>query len=86
MQVVVNTLARGMSVVDAVAAPRVHLEDGVVHAETGVDTTALGPEPLTQWQGQNLFFGGVNAVEVLGDGSLAAAGDPRRGGAAIVVE
>jgi hypothetical protein len=33
-----------------------------------------------RWRERNLFFGGVAAVEVLPDGSLAAAGDPRRGG------
>ena len=32
-----------------------------------------------------VFFGGVSAVELRGDGSLAAAGDPRRGGAGVVV-
>ena len=34
---------------------------------------------------KNLFFGGVSAVEVRADGELAAAGDPRRGGAGMVV-
>jgi gamma-glutamyltranspeptidase/glutathione hydrolase len=86
MQVVVNVLARELNVEDAVAAPRVHLDDGAVHAEQGVDVRGLGPEPLTQWNARNLFFGGANAVEVLPDGSLAAAGDVRRGGAAVVVE
>jgi gamma-glutamyltranspeptidase/glutathione hydrolase len=86
MQVVVNVLARGMSVHDAVEAPRLHLDDGVVHAEQGADVGGLGPESLTQWKSRNLFFGGANAVEVLADGSLAAAGDLRRGGAAVVVE
>ena len=41
---------------------------------------------MTQWKSRNLFFGGANAVEVLPDGTLAAAGDVRRGGAAVVVE
>ncbi len=86
MQVVVNLLARDMSVHHAVDAPRVHLDDEVVHAEQGVDVRGLGPEPLTQWKARNLFFGGANAVEVLPDGTLAAAGDVRRGGSAIVVE
>ena len=34
---------------------------------------------------KNLFFGGVSAVELRADGALAAAGDPRRGGAGMVV-
>jgi len=38
-----------------------------------------------RWAGRNLYFGGVAAVERCADGSLAAAGDPRRGGHGIVV-
>jgi gamma-glutamyltranspeptidase/glutathione hydrolase len=86
LQVVVNVLARGMNVQDAVDAPRIHLDEDVVHAEQGVDVSGFGPERLTQWKARNLFFGGANAVEVLGDGELAAAGDLRRGGAAVVVD
>ena len=86
MQVVVNVLARKMDVEAAVEAPRVHLDEGIVHAEEGVDLRWAGPERLTRWKARNLFFGGANAVEVLRDGTLAAAGDVRRGGAAVVVE
>ena len=39
-----------------------------------------------RWEGSNLFFGGVQAVARRPDGTLAAAGDPRRGGAGVVVE
>ena len=45
---------------------------------------ALGYE-LVRWQERNLYFGGASAVEMLPDGTLAAAGDPRRGGHGIVV-
>jgi hypothetical protein len=38
-----------------------------------------------RWRRRNLYFGGAAAVEVRDDGSLAAAGDPRRGGHGIVV-
>jgi hypothetical protein len=38
-----------------------------------------------RWEGINLFFGGVQAVLFGEDGSLEAAGDPRRGGMGIVV-
>jgi gamma-glutamyltranspeptidase len=41
--------------------------------------------PVVRWRQRNLFFGGVSAVEIREDGSLAAAGDPRRGGGAVVV-
>ena len=40
---------------------------------------------LVRWRRRNLYFGGAAAVERLADGSLAAAGDPRRGGHGIVV-
>ena len=40
---------------------------------------------IVRWAGSNLFFGGVQAVERRSDGALAAAGDPRRGGAGVVV-
>jgi gamma-glutamyltranspeptidase/glutathione hydrolase len=86
MQVVANVLERGMSVQDAVDAPRVHVEGDVVHAEAGADVSGLTAGSVTQWKARNLFFGGTNAVEVLPDGTLAAAGDVRRGGAAVVVD
>ena len=40
---------------------------------------------VVRWSAQNLFFGGVQAVERRPDDTLAAAGDPRRGGAGVVV-
>jgi gamma-glutamyltranspeptidase/glutathione hydrolase len=67
-----------MSVRDAVDAPRVHYEAGETHAEPGADSDG---DDVVRWRDRNLFFGGTSAVEVLPDGSLAAAGDPRRGGA-----
>jgi hypothetical protein len=64
----------------------VHLEGDVVHAEADMDVSGFDAESITRWKERNLFFGGTNAVEVLPDGTLAAAGDVRRGGAAVVVE
>jgi gamma-glutamyltranspeptidase/glutathione hydrolase len=78
LQVVDNVVGRGMSVRDAVDAPRVHYEAGETHAEPGADSDG---DDVVRWRDRNLFFGGTSAVEVLPDGSLAAAGDPRRGGA-----
>jgi gamma-glutamyltranspeptidase/glutathione hydrolase len=87
LQVVVNVLARGMSVHDAVEAPRLHWDEGVVQAEGGFDTAELDGRfaDVARWKRRNLYFGGANAVEVR-DGVLAGHGDPRRGGAAVVVE
>jgi gamma-glutamyltranspeptidase/glutathione hydrolase len=71
---------------DAVLAPRVHFEDGVVYVEPGIDVHALraaGREVLT-FRDRNLFFGGAQAVERdRATGALSGAGDPRRGGAAV---
>jgi hypothetical protein len=38
-----------------------------------------------RWSDRNLFFGGVAAVALEDGGVLEAAGDPRRGGAGVVV-
>jgi len=87
LQVVANVAGRGLGVNDAVEAPRMHVEAGIVHCEdaaAGDEIEAAG-YPVVRWRERNLFFGGVSAVEIREDGSLAAAGDPRRGGAAVVV-
>ncbi len=91
LQSIVNVIDHGLGVEEAINAPRVHLEEGGLHCEGGADPVeldrleALG-YPLVRWRRRNLYFGGVSAVEVLADGSLAAAGDPRRGGRGTVVE
>jgi gamma-glutamyltranspeptidase/glutathione hydrolase len=79
--------ARGLGVKAAVDAPRMHFENGVAHCEDATDADELEAAgyPVVRWRAQNLFFGGVSAVEIGENGSLAAAGDPRRGGAAVVV-
>jgi gamma-glutamyltranspeptidase / glutathione hydrolase len=90
LQIVANVAVHGMSVADAIEHPRVHLEEPYVHCEGGSDPAALdrletwGYE-LVRWRRRNLYFGGASAVELRADGSLAAAGDARRGGHGIVV-
>ena len=73
----------GVPLAEAIDAPRLHVEGDVLHLEGGYDDVP-GWEAV-RWAGRNLFFGGVSAVELRGDGTLAAAGDPRRGGHGIVV-
>jgi gamma-glutamyltranspeptidase / glutathione hydrolase len=90
MQVIVNVLVHGDGVAAAIDAPRVHVEDAHVHCEGGFDAAELDlveewSKSLVRWRRRNLYFGGTNAVEVLLDGSLAAAGDARRGGDGVVV-
>src|SRR6476659_7019908 len=45
--------------------------------------TVAGRE-VVAFRDRNVFFGGVQAVERLPDGTLRGAGDPRRGGAVAV--
>ena len=92
MQTVLNVIGHGLPVEEAVTRARVHLDEPIVQCEGGedVDRSALeGLErlgyELVRWRDRNLFFGGVSAVEVCTDGTLAAAGDPRRGGHGVVV-
>ena len=88
LQVLANVAARGFGVEKAVDAARTHFEKGVVHCEDAAvaDELEAAGYPVVRWRQRNLFFGGVSAVEIREDGSLAAAGDPRRGGGAVVVE
>ena len=72
-----------MAVREAVAAPRVHFEDGVVFAEPGVELGELeASERVVRFGAPNLFFGGVQAVLRVGS-NITGAGDPRRGGVAV---
>jgi gamma-glutamyltranspeptidase/glutathione hydrolase len=86
LQTIVGVVDHGMSVRDAVHAPRVHFEDGVLFAEPGIDLAGLGGMAaevrIVRFGALNLFFGGVQAA--LRRGSLiTGAGDPRRGGVAV---
>jgi gamma-glutamyltranspeptidase/glutathione hydrolase len=75
-----------------VEQPRLHFEGGAVEAEPGVDPGALdGLErdgwKVQRWRERNLYFGGAQAVaRDRVTGALSGGGDPRRGGAAIVVD
>jgi gamma-glutamyltranspeptidase/glutathione hydrolase len=77
---------------DAVAAPRVHYEGRMVEAEPGIDEGVLAALERDGWRVQrfrerSLYFGGVQAVvRDPATAELSGGGDPRRGGAAVVVE
>jgi gamma-glutamyltranspeptidase/glutathione hydrolase len=91
LQVAVNLLDHGMNLDDAVAAPRLHLEKcGTLSYEPGFPEAAEAAfraleDKAHAWPAPNLFFGGVHAARRFGDGGVEGAGDPRRGGVAIVV-
>ena len=90
LQIVVNVIDHGLRVPEAVAAPRVHLDDDVLQLEGGIAEEAAERLEewgyrVARWAGVNLYFGGVSAVVFREDGGLEAAGDPRRQGAGVVV-
>jgi gamma-glutamyltranspeptidase/glutathione hydrolase len=84
LQTIVGVVDHGMRVREAVDAPRVHFEDGVLYAEPGIGLEELEDLDIevVRFGALNLFFGGVQAVQRLADG-LVGAGDPRRGGVAV---
>ena len=82
-------ILQGLPLARAIDAPRLHVDGTVLHVEGGWRDDAVGAAgsswSVVRWDGLNLFFGGVQAVERATGGVLAAAGDPRRGGAGVVV-
>ena len=90
LQTIVRAIEQGMGAGDAVRAPRLHFEDGVVQAEPGIDEDALARieargTPVLRRPAINLFFGGTQAVaRERGSGKLSGGGDPRRGGSVAV--
>jgi gamma-glutamyltranspeptidase/glutathione hydrolase len=87
LQTIIRVVEQGMSAGEAVRAPRLHFEQGIVQAEPGIDEEALArieASGLTvaRRPAINLFFGGVQAVaRDPRSGALSGGGDPRRGGA-----
>jgi gamma-glutamyltranspeptidase / glutathione hydrolase len=90
MQVIAHVLGDGLGVAEAIDYPRLHVDEPHVHCEGGFDAAevdrleGMGYD-VVRWRRRNLFFGGTNAVEVVPGGTLAAAGDARRGGDGMVV-
>ena len=86
LQVLLNLIDHRMAPREAVLAPRIHHERGLLHIEGGHARAAVealrAAYPEHQiWPDQNLYFGGAHLAQSGG----AAAGDPRRGGVAMVV-
>jgi gamma-glutamyltranspeptidase / glutathione hydrolase len=87
LQTIIRSIDDGMQAADAVRAPRVHVEAGIVYAEPGIDISSLqaAGRELARFGELNLFFGGAQAAARGATGAFSGGGDPRRGGAAIVV-
>ncbi len=89
LQVLVNRLSFGLPIEEAVAAPRLHMEDTFLNVESGLDDSARDAALAEStahklWPGRNLFFGGVHAAQRR-DGAAIGAGDLRRGGVTLTV-
>ena len=88
LQTIVGVVDRDLPVAEAVRAPRVHFESGIVYhepgLEPGLEPSGDGEREVVRFHDLNLFFGGVQAVQ-RSDGKLHGAGDPRRGGVAVTV-
>jgi gamma-glutamyltranspeptidase / glutathione hydrolase len=90
LQVLTNRLTSGLTLADAVQAPRVHVEGARLWYEA--QGLAAGAEAslrehwadTTRFDTRSMFFGGVHAVGFDRD-ALVGAGDPRRGGAVCIV-
>lgn len=84
---VLAALADGAALDAAVEAPRLHVHEGALEAETpetGAERAALlkaWPE-ATLWPEPSMYFGGVHAVLREARGAAVAAADPRRSGVA----
>jgi len=87
LQTIVGVVDHGLGIKDAVQAPRLHLEGDAVYVEPGIEVTGLDAagRTLAHFRDRNVFFGGVQAVQRMSDGTLVGAGDPRRGGAVVSV-
>jgi gamma-glutamyltranspeptidase / glutathione hydrolase len=86
LQVICNVVDRGMGLAEAVEAPRLHWEDGVLYVEPGAEPANLEGIAIARFTGLNVFFGGCQAVRRDPDsGRMVGAGDPRRGGAVVAV-
>jgi gamma-glutamyltranspeptidase/glutathione hydrolase len=90
LQVLVNRIDLALPLAEAVAAPRIHLEDGALSLEPPVAEETLAAlrerwPSLQVWRAQNVFFGGAHSVGIDADGSLHGAGDGRRGGVVLAV-
>ncbi len=85
-QMVSNVVDFGKGVREAVEAPRMHWDGECAQVEPGYEDSALteieARWPVNRWPVRDIYFGGVQVVSPDGEG----AGDPRRGGHAVVLD
>mgnify|MGYP001365211370 CR=1 FL=1 len=85
VQVLDHVVGFERSLTEAVAAPRLHLDKGVLQVEPGLDEQVVerlrSVIDLNLWPQKDVYFGGVHAVIPGKDG----VGDSRRGGAVATI-
>ena len=89
LQTVSNVIDHDMDITDAVAAPRAHWQDGILHLEAGIASDVASQleqkgHVIKRYADRDRYFGGVHAIHI--DplfGTLAGAADPRRDGQAL---
>jgi gamma-glutamyltranspeptidase/glutathione hydrolase len=92
LQVISNLIDFRQSLAEAIAAARLHWEnqqldiEPLEDRENLLENLVLPPTTqVSQWQEQNMFFGGVHGVGVNDRGELTATGDLRRDGVGLVI-
>lgn len=93
LQVISNVIDFELGPEEAVEAPRLHFEEGVMQLEGGIEPNVADQLEsrgyrVNRWPARNMFFGGVHAVARQEGAEAApprwlAVGDTRRGGSAI---
>jgi gamma-glutamyltranspeptidase/glutathione hydrolase len=87
MMTLLNLTQLDMTMEDAIAHPRLHIElvdsQPRLAVEPGLDTS-LCTVPVRHYDHQSMFFGGVGAARLDSDGQLHAASDSRRTGGARI--
>ncbi len=85
-QVLSSIIDYNIPIQEAVIAPRIHWDEEIMQMEPGFSEEVIAAMkknwPVNIWQDLDLYFGGVHTV-IPGD---SGGGDPRRGGAVVVIE
>ncbi len=87
LQTFLNVAELGMPIKDAVAAPRLHIQQNQIQLESGITRLSagnlrrMGHEVSVKRGG--MYFGGVHAAVINPDNTLEGAPDPRRDGSAM---
>lgn len=93
LQILMHYIDHGMSVEEAVSAPRLHWEAGRLLLEPGVCDERIKPEEISgaptdtieRWDSMNMYFGGAHSVARSDEDRLSGMADSRRDGATVEV-